>query len=114
MNQRFNLLERCFHRPAGEGEISSPSPRHTDRFEIWWIEELGAIMGQQTVYELLSAPYPAELSEAVSARLAQGWQLFGHPFSNGGEFYQAIVGKLPDDKRLRKTTGDAPPVEEKQ
>jgi hypothetical protein len=74
-------------------------------------EETGVIMGQQTVYELLSAPYPAELSEAVNARLAQGWQLFGHPFADNGEFYQAIVGKLPADKRLRKTTGDRPPVE---
>jgi len=68
--------------------------------------ELGVIMSQQNVFELLSAPYPAELSETVNAKLAQGWQLFGHPFSANGEFYQAIVGKLPDDKRLRKTTAD--------
>ncbi len=79
-----------------------------NRFEIWLNEETGVIMGQQTVYELLSAPYPAELSEAVNAKLAQGWQLFGHPFADSGEFYQAIVGKLPDDKRLGKTTGDVP------
>ena len=68
--------------------------------------ELGVIMGQQNVYELISAPYPAELSEAVNAKLAQGWQPFGHPFADNGEFYQAVVGKLPDDKRLRKTTAD--------
>jgi len=63
-------------------------------------------MSQQNVFELLSAPYPAELSDAVNAKLAQGWQLFGHPFSANNEFYQAIVGRLPDDKRLRRSTSD--------
>jgi len=67
---------------------------------------MGVTMSQQNVFELLSAPYPAELSDAVNAKLAQGWQLFGHPFSAEGDFYQAVVGRLPDDKRLRKTTGD--------
>jgi len=63
-------------------------------------------MSQKNVFELLSAPYPAELSQAVNARLEKGWQLFGHPFSANGEFYQALVGRLPDDKRVRKTTAD--------
>ena len=71
-------------------------------------------MSQQNVFELISAPYPAELSEAVNAKLAQGWQLFGHPFADNGEFYQAIVGRLPDDKRLRKTTADGPPAQEQR
>jgi len=61
-------------------------------------------MNQQNVFELLSAPYPVELSEAVNDKLTQGWQLFGHPFAHDGDFYQAMVGKLPDDKRLRKKT----------
>lgn len=73
---------------------------------------MGVIMSQQNVFELLSAPYPAELSEAVNAKLAQGWQLFGHPFSAGGDFFQAIVGRLPDDKRPRKTTADGPRAQE--
>lgn len=63
-------------------------------------------MSQQHVFELLSAPYPAELSETVNAKLAEGWQLFGHPFAHAGEFYQAVVGKVEADKRLRKTTED--------
>ena len=65
-------------------------------------------MSHQTIFELLAAPYPAELSEAVNARLAQGWQLFGHPFAHAGEFFQAVVGKVAEDKRLRKTTEDGP------
>jgi len=76
------------------------------------IEELGVIMSQQNVFELISAPYPAELSEAVNVKLAQGWQLFGHPFSAEGDFYQAVVGRLPDDKRLRKTTADGTPAQQ--
>lgn len=44
-----------------------------------------------TTYELLSAPYPAELSEAVTAKLAEGWQLVGGPFAHDGEFFQAMV-----------------------
>ena len=79
---------------------------HALPYEILLIEEMGVIMGQQNVFELISAPYPAELSEAVNAKLAEGWQLFGHPFSAEGDFYQAVVGRLPDDKRLRKTTAD--------
>jgi hypothetical protein len=75
---------------------------------------MGVTMSQQNVFELLSAPYPAELSEAVNTKLAQGWQLFGHPFSANGEFYQAVVGRLPDDKRLRKTTADVNPVQGQQ
>ena len=63
-------------------------------------------MSHQTIFELLAAPYPAELSEAVNARLAKGWQLFGHPFAHAGEFFQAVIGKVEDDKRLRETTED--------
>ena len=68
--------------------------------------KLGVTMSQQNIFELLAAPYPAELSEAVNAKLAEGWQLFGHPFAHAGEFYQAVVGKVADDKRLRETTED--------
>jgi hypothetical protein len=68
--------------------------------------ELGVTMSQKMVFELLSAPYPAELSETVNAKLAAGWQLFGHPFAHAGEFYQAVVGKVADDKRPRETTED--------
>ncbi len=73
---------------------------------------MGVIMSQQSVFELLSAPYPAELSEAVNTKLAQGWQLFGHPFADSGEFYQAVVGRMPDDKRLRKTSADGSAAQE--
>jgi len=64
--------------------------------------KLGVTMSQQNIFELLAAPYPAELSEAVNAKLAEGWQLFGHPFANGGEFYQAVVGKVETDEATRK------------
>ena len=67
---------------------------------------MGVTMSQKNIFELLAAPYPAELSEAVNAKLAEGWQLFGHPFAHGGEFYQAVVGKVEVDKRLGKTTED--------
>lgn len=58
------------------------------------------------IFELLAAPYPAELSEAVNAKLAAGWQLFGHPFANADEFFQAVVGKVAEDQRVPKTTED--------
>ena len=45
----------------------------------------------ENTYELLSAPYPAELADAVSAKLAEGWRLVGSPFAHEGEFYQAVV-----------------------
>ena len=44
----------------------------------------------ENTYELLSAPYPAELSEAVTAKLAEGWKLVGSPFAHDGEFFQAV------------------------
>jgi hypothetical protein len=68
--------------------------------------ELGVTMSQQNIFELLAAPYPAELSEAVNAKLAEGWKLFGHPFAHAGEFYQAVVGKVEVDQPPRKTTED--------
>ncbi len=68
--------------------------------------ELGVTMSQRNIFELLAAPYPAELSETVNAKLAEGWQLFGHPFAHAGEFYQAVVGKVADDKRPGETTED--------
>jgi hypothetical protein len=69
---------------------------------------MGVTMSHQTIFELLAAPYPAELSEAVNARLAQGWQLFGHPFAHAGEFFQAVVGKVAEDKSNRKASEDGP------
>ena len=68
--------------------------------------KLGVTMSQRNIFELLAAPYPAELSEAVNAKLAEGWQLFGHPFAHAGEFYQAVVGKVADDNRPGETTED--------
>jgi hypothetical protein len=67
---------------------------------------MGVTMSQKNIFELLAAPYPAELSEAVNAKLVEGWKLFGHPFAHAGEFYQAVVGKVEVDKRLGKTTED--------
>jgi hypothetical protein len=62
---------------------------------------------EQKAYELVSAPYPAELTETVNAYLAKGWTLFGAPFAHDGAFYQAVVARPADnDKRLRKTTTD--------
>ena len=63
-------------------------------------------MSQQNIFELLAAPYPAELSEAVNAKLVEGWKLFGHPFAHAGEFYQAVVGKIETDKRVGKTAAN--------
>ncbi len=66
---------------------------------------------EQKAYELVSAPYPAELTETVNAYLAKGWQLFGAPFAHDGAFYQAVVARPADsDKRLRKTTVDGKPM----
>ena len=45
----------------------------------------------ENTYELLSAPYPAELADAVSAKLAEGWRLAGGPFACEGAFFQAVV-----------------------
>jgi hypothetical protein len=68
---------------------------------------------EHKAYDLVSAPYPAELTETVNAYLAKGWQLFGAPFAHDGAFYQAVVARPADggDKRLRKTTVDAKPIE---
>ncbi len=63
-------------------------------------------MSQVHEYALLSAPYPAELSDAVNRRLAEGWSLCGSPFAHAGEVYQAVVRVQPDDKRLRRSSGD--------
>ena len=63
-------------------------------------------MSQVHESALLSAPYPAELSDAVNRRLVEGWSLCGSPFAHGGEFLQAVVRVQPDDKRLRRTSGD--------
>ena len=79
-------------------------PYPTD--EIWLNVNLGVTMSQQNIFELLAAPYPAELSEAVNAKLDEGWKLFGHPFAHAGEFYQAVVGKVEVDNPPRKTTED--------
>ena len=67
---------------------------------------MGVTMGQITEYQLLSAQYPAMLSEIVNAKLAEGWSLCGSPFAHGGELFQAMVRAVPDDKRLRRSTGD--------
>jgi hypothetical protein len=67
-------------------------------------------MSQVHEYALLSAPYPAELSDAVNARLAEGWSLCGSPFAHAGEVFQAVVRAKPDDKRVRRSTGDGKPV----
>jgi len=67
-------------------------------------------MGQVHEYMLLSAPYPAELSEAVNRKLAEGWSLCGSPFAHAGEVFQAVVRAQPDDKRLRRSTGDSKPA----
>ena len=63
-------------------------------------------MGQVHEYELLSAPYPAELSEAVNQKLEEGWSLCGSPFAHAGEVFQAMIRQKPDDKRVRRSTGD--------
>jgi len=67
-------------------------------------------MGQVTEYELLSAQYPGQLSDAVNEKLEEGWSLCGSPFAHAGEVYQAMVRTVPDDKRLRRTTGDSKPL----
>ena len=63
-------------------------------------------MSQVHEYELLAAPYPAELSETVNARLAEGWSLCGSPFAHAGEVFQAVIRPKQDDKRVRRSSGD--------
>jgi hypothetical protein len=63
-------------------------------------------MADERTYELISAPYPAELADAVSARLAEGWKLLGAPFTNGDEFFQAVIRAAATDKRLRRASPD--------
>lgn len=67
-------------------------------------------MSDDNTYELVSAPYPAELADAVSARLAEGWKLFGAPFTNGEDFFQAVVRSGGEDKRLRRASPDGEPA----
>ncbi len=67
-------------------------------------------MSQVHEYELISAPYPAELSEAINLKLAEGWSLCGSPFAHAGDVYQAVVRTQPDDKRLRRASGDGKPA----
>jgi hypothetical protein len=67
-------------------------------------------MSQVHEYELLSAPYPAELSDAVNTRLAEGWSLCGSPFAHAGEVFQAVVRTKQDDKRVRRSSGDGKPI----
>ena len=57
-------------------------------------------------YELVSAKTPGELSGLVSARILDGWKLFGKPFTGEGTLYQALVMKNNREKRVRKTTED--------
>jgi hypothetical protein len=64
------------------------------------------MMSDENTYDLISAPYPAELADTVNARIAEGWKLFGAPFTNGGEFFQAVVRSPTDDKRLRRSTAE--------
>ena len=61
-------------------------------------------MSDENAYELISAPYPAELSDAVSIRIAEGWKVLGGPFTDGDNFYQAVVRAL--DKRLRRGSSE--------
>lgn len=67
-------------------------------------------MSQVHEYELLAAPYPAELSESVNAKLADGWSLCGSPFAHAGEVFQAVIRPKPEEKRVRRSTGDGKPV----
>ena len=67
-------------------------------------------MGQVNEYELLAAPYPAELSEAINRRLEEGWSLCGNPFAHAGEVFQAVIRVQPADKRLRRSTGNGKPA----
>ena len=57
-------------------------------------------------YELVSAETASELSDLVSARILDGWKLFGKPFTGEGALYQALVMKKNLEKRLRRTTED--------
>jgi hypothetical protein len=66
---------------------------------------MGVTMSDENTYELISAPYPAELSEAVSERIAEGWKVLGGPFTDGEGFYQAVI-RAPD-KRLRRGSSDS-------
>ena len=86
--------------------LRDPVKADRDQFEIRLKERLGVTMSQVNEYELLSAQYPAELSEAVNARLTEGWSLCGSPFAHAGDVYQAVVRAKPEDKRVRRASGD--------
>jgi hypothetical protein len=63
-------------------------------------------MSDEKTYDLISAPYPAELADTVSARIADGWKLLGAPFTNGEEFFQAVIRTAAGSKRLRRSSPD--------
>jgi hypothetical protein len=63
-------------------------------------------MGSINGYELVSAKTAGELSDLVSARILDGWKLFGKPFTGEGTLYQALVVQNIREKRLRRTTED--------
>ena len=63
-------------------------------------------MGSINGYELVSANTAGEISDLVSARILDGWKLFGKPFTGEGVLYQALVMKKIREKRVRKTTED--------
>jgi hypothetical protein len=95
-------IEAAKDRQARRGRPGLPASGCVAASANWRIE-----MEQHCAYELVSATYPAELTEAVNAHLASGWQLFGAPFAHGDAFYQAVIARGPTpDKRLRRTTGD--------
>ena len=44
-----------------------------------------------TTYELIHSPTPGELSDAVRAKIDEGWWPIGTPFVHGEHFIQAMV-----------------------
>ena len=57
-------------------------------------------------FNLLTAPTPAALSAQVNEYLADGWRLFGKPFTNGDHLYQAVILKKESTKRPKKPGED--------
>jgi hypothetical protein len=63
-------------------------------------------MGKENLFELISASKSTELSELVSQRISEGWDLYGSPFTAKGQFFQAVITLRRSEKRLRKTSTD--------
>jgi hypothetical protein len=48
-------------------------------------------MEEVSEYELVTDADSANLNKRIAERIAAGWQLYGHPLVNGGQWGQALI-----------------------